>query len=49
MEWLVKQHEEASWRAPEVAAAAEVSIPVHDKGKRKIVGRMEEEKRCKFQ
>ena len=50
MEWLAKQCE-ATYRraiAAKVAAAAEVSIPVHNKGKRKIVDHMEEEKSCKF-
>ena len=49
-EWLEKKCEAASWRALVVAAVAtEPSIPVHDKGKRNIVNRMEEEQSCKFQ
>lgn len=50
MEWLVKQCEAVSRRAPTPAAVAvEASIPVHDKGKRKIVNCMEEEQSYKFQ
>ena len=45
MEWLAKQNEGAL--APAVIAA-KASIPVHDKGKRKIVDRMEEEQSDKF-
>lgn len=50
MEWLAKQHEVASERAPvpTTVVVAKVSIPVCDKGKRKIVNRMEEEQRYKF-
>ena len=51
MEWLAKLHEAASWKAPVViveAVAAEASIPVRDKGKKKIVDHMEEEKSFKF-
>lgn len=50
MEWLVKQCEAVSWRAlaPEAVTIVEVSIPVHIKGKRKIVDHMEKEKSCKF-
>lgn len=48
MEWLAKQHEEASRRAPEETIAIESKIPLHDKGKRKIFDRMEEEKSYKF-
>ena len=47
MVWLVKQHEEASQRAT-TPKVAEISIPVCDKGKRKIGDHMEEEKSCKF-
>ena len=42
VEWLKKQHEAASRRAP-TPAPAEVNILVCDKGKRKIVDNMEEE------
>lgn len=49
MEWLAKKHEVASWRTLEAVAPIEVNRPVRDKGKKKIVNRMEEEKRCKFQ
>lgn len=51
VEWLAQQHEATSWRTPEVAAtteATELSIPMWNKGNRKIVERMEEEKSCKF-
>ena len=46
----MKQHEAASQRAPALAPVVimEASIPVRDKGKRKIVDHMEEEKSCKF-
>ena len=50
VEWLVKQHEAAYRRAPApaIAVATEASILVCDKGKRKTVDDMEEEKSCKF-
>lgn len=51
MDWLAKQHEEASQRAPiaiVAVVAVEASIPARDKGKRNIVDCMEEEQRCKF-
>lgn len=48
MGWLAKKREAASRRAPKAATTIEVNIPVHDKGKRKIVDLMEEEKNCKF-
>ena len=44
MEWLVKHHEAAFRRA----IATEVSIPLCNKGKRKIVNNMEEEKSYNF-
>lgn len=46
MEWLEKQHEAASRREPvaEVAVVAEASIPVHNKGKGKIVDHGRREK-----
>ena len=47
MEWVAKQCEEASRRAPE-ATATKVSILVCSKGKRNIVDNMEEEKSCRF-
>ena len=40
--------EAASWREPKAIVAVEVNIPMRDKGKRKIVDHMEEEKSCKF-
>lgn len=49
MEWLAKQCETASQRAPEVAKTIQVNIPVRDKQKRNIFDYMEEEKSCKFQ
>jgi len=51
VEWLPKQCEATSWRAlaPEVVAVVEVSIPVCNKGKRKIVDDMEQEQSYKFQ
>lgn len=49
MEWLAKQHEATSRRAPTVAVATtEPSILVCHKGKRNIVNFMQEEKRYKF-
>lgn len=48
VEWLVKQLEAASRRALEAVATIEVNIPARDKGKRKIVNAMEEEKSYKF-
>lgn len=42
MEWLEKKHEAASQRAPTVAVVVvEPSIPMHEKGKRKILDHME--------
>lgn len=48
VEWLAKQCETGSRKAPKVAAVVEVDIPVPDKGKRKIFYYMEEEKSCNF-
>jgi len=48
VQWLVKQHEATSSRAPEQSTTIEENILVCDKGKRKIFDRMEEEKSCKF-
>ena len=47
VEWLVKQRDLASQRAP-TTSAIEVNMPVHDKVKRKIVNNMEEEQSCKL-
>lgn len=41
VEWLAKQHE--------ATTATKVNISVCDKGNKRIVNRMEEEKSCKFQ
>ena len=49
MEWLAKQHEAASQRAPTlVTVATKASIPVHNKGKRKISDSMDEEQSYKL-
>jgi len=44
----MKQPKAASRRAL-IAIVAEVNIPMHDKGKRKIINKMEEEQSFKFQ
>lgn len=50
VEWLAKRHEATSQRAlaPAVAVVAEASIPVHDKGKRKILDCMRRRKVANF-
>ena len=45
--WLAKQHEATSRRAP-TTVAVEVSIPMHDKGKRKIAENPETEQSYKM-
>lgn len=47
MDWLAKQHEATSKRAP-IVAATEVNILEHDKRTRNIVESIEAEQRCKF-
>ena len=48
MKWIAKQHEAASLKALEVAAATKVNILVRDKVKRNIVDHMEKEQSCMF-
>lgn len=48
VEWLAKQHEATSQRVTTPVVAANASTLVCEKGKRKIVYCMEDEKSCKF-